>query len=965
MEERAILTAMGAASAKARHELERFLGQARFAEGLCGLYVSRAPRWRPLIDRAAQAVSSGIGSGSARSVRAAVRRAEEIMAPIGKSAKRLTVLCAGHAHIDMNWMWSWPETVSVTNDTFLTVLRLMDEYPEFCFTQSQASVYAIVADHNPELLGRIRRRVAEGRWEVAASHWVEGDKNIGGHESMCRHLLYTRRYMRELFGLEPEDVPIDWSPDTFGHAHTVPTYLTRGAVTRYYCCRAGRHGPERPAAFRWQGPDGSEVLVFRDPAWYNGIITPDVGKGALGFLRETGLRTSLFVFGVGDHGGGPTRRDIERALDMDTWPIFPNVRLSTTAPFYKALERVREKLPVLDCELNFEFEGCYTSQSLIKKINRLAEERLCDAETAAGLTWAALGRDYPTARLREGWQDTLFSHFHDILPGSGVHGTRTYAHGLFQKTAAMTHTVETQALRALAARIDTRTAAAPGPAALPPSQMHSRLGAGVGFGTETGALSPTDPGTGQGARPFMVFNPCATGRGGVVVATLWDNPPPSALGGAENALRHLNFSALGPDGARSPAQIVGHGDYWGHEYVRVAFPVATVPGLGYALYTVVEEETSEGAKMVSKGPLAFENEFISVELDATTGGVRSLVDRASGLDLVDPARPACVLYYAVERPHDMTAWRIDETGPEQALKVRDAIRRTDWGPHVASAEVKLRANESDFTLRYELRMGDPVLRVTLDGMWVERGGPEIGVPCLKVVFPLALSGAGARYEIPFGAIERDLNGGEELPALRWAQVGGRIGRRKAGCLVISDSKHGHALDGNELRMSLIRSSYEPDLLPEIGRHTVRLGLHPFAGDLSVARAVSLAAARSHDLRVVATDVHEGDLTADGAFLGIGPESVVLCSLKKAEAEDALVLRMYETAGKPATARMQFNPAMLGAPVEAVETDIMERPLAESTARISGDTVLVDVPARGIATVLVRLCHPPLPDTPPA
>ena len=54
------------------------------------------------------------------------------------------------------------------------------------------------------------------------------------------------------------------------------------------------------------------------------------------------------------------------------------------------------------------------------------------SELAAVLDWAGGGRPYPTEQFAECWQDTLFSHFHDILPGSGVHDTRTYTHGQFQ-----------------------------------------------------------------------------------------------------------------------------------------------------------------------------------------------------------------------------------------------------------------------------------------------------------------------------------------------------------------------------------------------------------------------------------------------------------------------------------------------------------------------------------------------------
>jgi len=332
--QRAVLTASG----RARHLVEKFLAESGFAENLCELHADSAAEWHPLIKKANALVEKAVDGGSPDGLAAAVAEAESVLAPLGETAKSYTVHCVGHAHIDMNWMWSWPETVAVTNDTFTTVMRLMDEYPGFCFSQSQASVYAIVEQYNPDLLARMAERVKEGRWEVTASHWVEGDKNLAGGESLCRHLLYTRRYMQHLFGLKPEDVNIDWSPDTFGHAVTVPTYLVRGGIKYLYLHRPGVHGPKRPGAFWWQAPDGSRVLVRNDMALgYNGAITPDLARLLVGFTCETGSRDFMFVYGVGDHGGGPTRRDLRRAIEMDTWPIFPNIRFSTARAFYETL----------------------------------------------------------------------------------------------------------------------------------------------------------------------------------------------------------------------------------------------------------------------------------------------------------------------------------------------------------------------------------------------------------------------------------------------------------------------------------------------------------------------------------------------------------------------------------------------------------------------------------------------------
>jgi alpha-mannosidase len=955
------------ACSEARHELERFQSQASFVEGLCGLHAREAPRWLRLLDKARGVVGRAAAGGSPAALRRAVREAEGVLRPVARTAKTYTVHCVGHAHIDMNWMWGWPETVAITNDTFSTVLRLMEEYPDFRFSQSQASVYAIVKQYNPAMLEEIRRRVAEGRWEVTASHWVECDKNLSGGEALCRHLLYTRRYMQKLFGLSPEDVPVDWSPDTFGHAATVPSYLVRGGVKYLYLHRPGVHLEKKPGAFWWQAPDGARVLVRNDmKLGYNGIIAPAVAGHLIESARETGSTETMFVYGVGDHGGGPTRRDIHRTLEMNAWPVFPNVLFSTARRFFESFERSSAKLPVLDTELNTEFTGCYTSQSLIKKCNRQGESRLSDAEAAAAAAWTAVGAPYPSAALTEAWCDTLFSHFHDILPGSGVHDTRTYTHGLHQKTMAATGMIETLALRRLAAAVDTSSAKVGSLAGTPGGLIVSALGAGVGFESTDGCLSGAEGSAGQGDRPFVVFNPTAWERREVVKATIWN----TAIGGqGSKALKDRTFSVRTPEGETLPVQLVNHGHYWGHDFAGLSFP-AKVPPMGYALYTIVEappptRPAGEEARQLGwvhhcsysgneRSREGLESSRLRMELDTTTGGIRSLVDKASDTALVVAEHPAPPLEFGVERPHGMTAWVIDHTGPVELPELL-AVRRKLSGPYRASLEVDLRVRQSRFTLTYELRAGDPRLHLHLKGTWFERGTPETGVPVLRLAVPLALSKATARYEIPFGAIDRPYVSGEEMPALRWAQVTGLAGKRPAGCLLLNDSKYGYSLDGGTLRLTLIRSSYEPDTLPEIGQHEVRMALQPFAGEMPVDAAIRAGTGLNHPLRAVGTDVHAGTLPGAAGLLSLQPDNAVLCGLKKAEDSEALILRLYETAGKKTTVRLRFDPRLAGEVAEAVEIDLLERPVTGGAVRRVGPaTVEARLPPRGIVSLAVRL-----------
>ena len=260
--------------------------------------------------------------------KADVLQAEQSLLCYAGAAKSYRLHLVSHAHIDMDWRWGWEETVGVVIDTFQTMLKLLEEYPDFIYSQSQASVYEIVERYAPELLEPIRAYVRQGRWEVLASTWVEADKNMSGTESMVRHLLYTKRYLADLLGVDPDGLQVDFEPDTFGHSANVPEILRQGGVRYYYHCR----GNDQEELYRWRAPSGAEVLALRDPQWYYLKKTDyQICWHVPSFCARNHTKSALRFYGVGDHGGGPSRRDIERILDMQTWPLLPQMCFSTLA----------------------------------------------------------------------------------------------------------------------------------------------------------------------------------------------------------------------------------------------------------------------------------------------------------------------------------------------------------------------------------------------------------------------------------------------------------------------------------------------------------------------------------------------------------------------------------------------------------------------------------------------------------
>jgi len=237
--------------------------------------------------------------------------------------------------------------------------------------------------------------------------------------------------------------------------------------------------------------------------------------------------------------------------------------------------------------------------------------------------------------------------------------------------------------------------------------------------------------------------------------------------------------------------------------------------------------------------------------------------------------------------------------------------------------------------------------------WLERGGPDTGTPQLRMVFPTRLEAAKARYEIPYGSIVRSLANGEEVPALRYADAFGTVAGRRAGLLLLNDGKHGHSLDGSTFALTLLRSSYEPDPLPEIGSHAMRMAIVAHGGTLSTADMTRLGAAFNHPLQVVSTDVHAGRLAPMiSGLAAVSPADVLVTAVKKSEADGSIVFRLLETAGRASTAGLDLGP-LLGVPAAAEEVDFLERPVAKGTARLGSGAVTVGVPAYGVASVRVR------------
>lgn len=864
--------------------------------------------------------------------------AEQLLMPMAALAKSYRVHCISHAHIDMNWMWGFQETAAVTVDTFRTVLDLMKEYPTLTFGQSQASTYQIIEEYAPEMLEEIKERIREGRWEVTASTWVETDKNMPNGESLSRHILYTKRYLSKLLDIPAETLALDFEPDTFGHNISVPEICQKGGIRYYYHCR-GNHSDE--FIYRWRARSRAELLVWREPEWYNYTIDPDMFRKVPGLCARYGIRDFLSVYGVGDHGGGPTRRDVERLIEMSAWPIMPTLMFSTYGAFYGALEKNREAFPVIEGELNFIFTGCYTSQTRIKMANRMAEDRMYEAELISAASHALAGGPSCRESYGKAWEHILFNQFHDILPGSGVIDTREYALGRFQRAMAAIQTNANRSMRALAEAIDTSSIG------IEATEDSISQGAGVGFATDREShyhLPCAERGLGK-KRVFHLFNSTQYEYDGVTDITVWDWNYDA--GRAVFADAEGNVAAAVCTGSRQ--------SYWGHQYKTFALRVK-VPAMGWATYTLDQKDAAAYEPLVAHrehchfddyqdNDIVMENDKIRAVFDHGSMQLTSLVDKKSGEDLI--GLPAATFRLVCENlVHGMTAWRVGDAMTVENLNetknvvvrevslgsLRQFVRYTlDFGQR-SHLQVTVSLSEASSLLDFDIRVD-----------FHEVCGAD-HIPQLNFIVPAGYAVAGYRYDVPFGDIDRPAIA-HDVPANSYAAAIPAAGENHPGLMVVTDSKYGFRGVDHALAVTLIRATRDPDPYPEYGIHTMRLGMGP-VDNMTHATLHRAAVQYIHPLALCSARAGKGTLPLNGQFLKVEGD-VRISTVKAAEEGDGVVVRLSDQSGRGGNFQLTFAVPVMS----AQETDLNENAVGDLP--VAGRAVCGEVEAFGIKTVLVR------------
>ena len=876
------------------------------------------------VQRAAKAVDLGaLREAKQQTFDSSLEKAHQLLLELKPDLQGTSVRLSGNAHIDAAWLWPWTETVDVVRRTFGTALQLMHEYPQYTYTQSAAAYNQWMEEKYPSLHQQIVERVKQGRWEMVGGMWVEPDLNMPDGESLVRQLLVGKRYFKQKFGV---DVRIGWNPDSFGYTWQLPQIYKKSGVD-YFVTQKMAWNDTNPLPlklFWWQSPDGSRVLTYFPHDYVNDIDPVRIaGDVAIARKLNPGTPAMMHLFGIGDHGGGPTRSMLDSGLHW-TSPerVVPRMKFGTAQDFFSDIETRLDtqhsptwnyrlmasgdtrlpvppegklSLPVWNDELYFEYHrGVMTTQANHKRNMRASEEQLLNAEKYSSLAWL-FGSPYPHSRLTEAWQKVLFNQFHDTAAGSGIGVLYKDSQRDYDMVRWATEEATADALKAISSEVST--------------------------------------GNVSGGVPVMVVNPLAWSRTDLATFDVQMLTKPKA-----------GLSVLDPQGKPLPFQVLSK-DSSTHTY-RLLVEARDVPSLGYEVLHVVSGGNSAPTDLKANG-LTLENSLLRVTIDPQSGCIKSIYHKRTEFESIAAGGCGNELQVFQDTPKDYDAWNIDADFEKQVTKLDQAasVELIEKGPVRATIRIARTWQNSRFVQEVSLYAGLDRVDVTNNIDWHETH------VLLKAAFPLAASGPQATYEIPYGSIERPTtrnNSWEtakfEVPALRWAD----LGDGNHGFSLINESKYGYDAKGNVLRLSLLRSPTWPDPEADRGHHQFSYSVYPHSGDWKQALTVRRGYEFNYKLRALQVEAHEGNLPPQHSFVGIAGDNVVLTALKKAEDSDALLLRFYEWAGTTAEVRLRLPEGASGASL----TNLMEKPEGEQLP-VTNHQVTVPVHPYEIVSVRVE------------
>lgn len=766
----------------------------------------------------------------------------------------------GNAHIDHTWWWRWIEGYDEIYSTFRAALERMKEDKEFVFTCSSALHYKWIEEEEPEMFKEIQQKVKEGQWQIAGGWWVQPDNNIPNGESFARQGLYAQLYFKSRFG---KMAKAGYCVDSFGHNGQIPQIITQQNMRGWIGCRPEKTEMELPAeTCMWQGIDGTKVAYSRPPVWYcsTACETIESKYDVVKKYLENNKRALLF-YGIGDHGGGPTTQEIKAIRKfMKKDPEFKHV-WGNLDEFYDKCWKEEKELPVKKGDLQYCFRGCYTTQYEIKRLNRLCENKLHAGETLAAISLMLGKNSYKKNEISNAWQELLANQFHDVICGTCPRDSTEDSISRFYSVAHTMDGIGHFAARKITSDFDSRA-----------PRNYDR----------TIAVSLVNP-IPRARKIPVEIQP-------VPFDILKNLPKMVDANGNKMECQNI-ISKHNPSETRLD---------------RILF-VPEVPSCGAKLFHAVKNEKRKeapGKLSISKNVL--KNKRWKITIDKKTGNIKSLFDLKNKIDIVKKSEQVNKLLVIrdLRDTWGTNAVKFDNVIGEFKLK---SIKILESGPLRASFEIKREYNKCQTRERISLYRDFEWIDFSMDVLWTE------SFRMLKVAFPLNLEKTKSLYEIPFGAIQRPVDGSEQ-PMQRWMEIKGKNKKCKSYRIGFIGKTIGAAdVNDNEVRLSLVRSPLygymnSDGMDKEVDMPVNDQGLHTFEYRL-------FGGIRDLGLPEEATDFHiPHEIVFEGSHKGstkkpfqtivCEPDSVQVSAIKQAEDGKGVIIRLYETRGRKCAATIR-------------------------------------------------------------
>ncbi len=780
-----------------------------------------------------------------------------------------------NAHLDPVWLWDWREGLNEGIITCKTVLEMMKDIPDLSFVRGESMIYRHIEKHDPETFEGIREMFKAGRWDIVGGTLIQADTNMSSTEAMCRQFQSGVSYFKEKFGFTPDTA---WAADSFGHSAGLPEIYESAGIKNFAFTRPQNHVLSiEKSAFWWEGRSGARILCYKPKMGWYGSDRQEMEKRlneVLANAEKEGLYNVAVFMGLGNHGGGPSRQQIE---DLRKWTAeHPEIEIRFSG-LHKLFAALREELktkgdsfiPVHKGELNYCLRGCYASLAKYKYLYRKSENFIGTAEANASLL--ALANIAPLEKLTEEWDDVCFNSFHDILPGSSIE--RAYDEQIEWLGSALHNSRKKlfDSLCRLTSKINTERS-------LP--QMEGDKPMTV---------------------PFVVYNPSSSPYKGIVEAEVsLDYRPIWPYRGKAG---ELPLELRDADGKVYPFQVIRteHSSMPDIAWRKRVAMSLDMPPFSWRVMELGWMENPRKAELPSQVRKLSSNSISDGVYTVKAGrGAKGVTILKNGKKLFKGAGLQLATF---EDPWGSWGAMNEDKSGTNCNQMREAwkVLRSEVleeGPERAVLAVRMQGGASSIDLHFALDRTQKKITVSGRLLWNERSAR------LKILMPFGKHRTS--FEVPGGVAERGEEG--EVPALRWADVKGKDG----SFLFLSESFYNFSSNKGVFEATICRASrYANDVktavdediwnpVTDCGELRFRFGISD-SGD-NYGKALSFM----NPPMVLTTTPHKGSLSRTGTLAALAPVNLHLLSVSASPDGKGLIVRAQETCGVASSATLTVS-----------------------------------------------------------